>query len=48
VARAGATSVSQIDVCEREVAEQTNVLGVVLNQCRYASDEGYGTYTTGT
>jgi Mrp family chromosome partitioning ATPase len=48
VARAGSSSVSQIDVCEREVSEQTNVLGVVLNQCRYASDEGYDGYSYGS
>lgn len=47
VARAGSSSVSQIDVCEREVSEQTNVLGVVLNQCRYVSDEGYDGYSYG-
>jgi MinD-like ATPase involved in chromosome partitioning or flagellar assembly len=42
VAKADATSVSQIDACEREIAEHTNVLGVVLNQCRHAGDTGYG------
>jgi Mrp family chromosome partitioning ATPase len=42
VARAGATSAAQIDTCEREVAEQTNVLGVVLNQCRHIEDTDYG------
>lgn len=31
VARTNATRYSQLDVCEREVAEQTNVLGTVLN-----------------
>jgi protein-tyrosine kinase len=44
VARAGSSSVSQIDVCEREVSEQTNVLGVVLNHCRYGSDDAYEGY----
>ena len=34
------TSMSQIDLAERHVAELTNVMGIVLNQCRYAS----GTY----
>jgi Mrp family chromosome partitioning ATPase len=50
VARAESTSVSQIDACEREIAEQTNVLGVVLNQCRHAGDTdyGYGKYGYGT
>jgi Mrp family chromosome partitioning ATPase len=42
VAKAEATTASQIDACEREVAEQTNVLGVVLNQCRHAGETGYG------
>lgn len=31
VARTNTTRYSQLDVCEREVAEQTNVLGTVLN-----------------
>lgn len=29
------TPMSQIDVAERHVAELTNVMGIVLNQCRY-------------
>lgn len=43
VARAGSTTISQIDSSEREIAEHTNMLGVVLNQCRDA-DEGYEYY----
>ena len=39
VARAEHTKTSQLDQCEREVAEQTNVLGVVLNNCRHISPE---------
>jgi protein-tyrosine kinase len=35
VASAEETTVAEIDICEREVAESTNVLGVVLNKCRY-------------
>lgn len=31
IARANQTKYSQLDICEREVAEHTNVLGVVLN-----------------
>ena len=31
------TSMSQIDVAERQVADLTNVLGLVLNKCRYPS-----------
>lgn len=34
VARANVTRYGQFDVCEREVAQQTNVLGVVLNAFR--------------
>lgn len=41
MARAEETSIAQIDACEREVAEQTNVLGVVLNQCRHTEETGY-------
>lgn len=35
VIRAHKTAYGQFDVCEREIAEQTNVLGVVLNAHRY-------------
>jgi Mrp family chromosome partitioning ATPase len=42
IAKSEATSVAQIDACEREVAEHTNVLGVVLNQCRHTADTDYG------
>lgn len=35
------TTLSQIDVAERQVAELTNVMGIVLNKSRYVS----GTYT---
>ena len=31
------TAMAQIDVAERQVAELTNVMGVVLNKCRYSS-----------
>jgi Mrp family chromosome partitioning ATPase len=47
VAKAEATSMAQIDSCEREVAEYSNVLGVVLNQCRHIDDEGYDGYYYG-
>ncbi len=39
VAAAGSTTVSQVDICEQELAAQTNVLGVVLNKCRYLEKE---------
>jgi len=45
VAAAEQTSIKQIDLCEREIASQTNVMGVVLNKCRYMDPEhsyGYG------
>lgn len=35
VAAAEKTTIPQIDVCEKELAELTNVLGVTLNKCRY-------------
>ncbi len=45
IAGAETTSVAQIDACERELASQTNVMGVVLNKCRFvAKDSGYGSY----
>lgn len=46
VARAEHTTVSEIDKCEREVAENTNVLGVVLNQYRLGHDTS-GKYNYG-
>ncbi|MDI7860741.1 CpsD/CapB family tyrosine-protein kinase [Rhizobiaceae bacterium n13] len=41
VAAADYSTLNEVDVCERELAEKTNVLGVVLNKCRY-SPEKYG------
>ena len=41
VASANANSVSEIDEVEREVAQYSNVAGIVLNKCRYMQD-GYG------
>lgn len=41
VAAAEKTTVDEIDLCERELAAHTNMLGVVLNKCRYMS-KGYG------
>lgn len=35
ISRANTTKYSQFDICEREIAEHTNVLGVVLNACRH-------------
>ena len=45
VAAAGATTIAEIDACEREVAGQTEVLGVVLNKCRFPDETaGYDYY----
>lgn len=35
------SSLDDVDACEKEVAEHTNVMGTVLNRCRYAT-ESYG------
>lgn len=45
VARAENTRMARLDVCEREVSEHTNVLGVVLNNCRHVNNtEQYDMY----
>ena len=45
VAAAGATTIAEIDACEREVAARTAVLGVVLNKCRFSDEtSGYDYY----
>lgn len=41
IAAAESTSVAQVDEVEREVAQYTNVAGIVLNKCRFL-DEEYG------
>ena len=41
IAAAETTTIQEVDVCERDLASQTNVLGVVLNKCRYL-DRKYG------
>ena len=33
--------VAEADICEYELAQRTNVLGTVLNKCRYAQEK-YG------
>ena len=43
VAAAEQTRLDEVDKCEQDLAEQTSVLGVVLNKCRY-SGEDYGYY----
>lgn len=43
IAEAEQTTISQVDVTERQIAELTNVMGVVLNKGRYTDDTyGYG------
>ena len=46
VAAAEASTIAEIDRCERDLASQTNVLGVVLNKCRLSSEDTntYGYY----
>ena len=45
IAAAETTAMNRIDQAERQVAELTNVMGIVLNKCRYISDaEGYDYY----
>lgn len=45
IAGAESTTVKQVDLCERELASQTNVMGVVLNKCRFMEDaQGYYAY----
>ena len=39
IAAAETTRIEELDVCEREIAGVSNVLGVVLNKCRYATTE---------
>ena len=41
MAMAEKTTVSEVDVCEKDLSAHTNVLGVVLNRCRYSSGQ-YG------
>ncbi|WDR02932.1 CpsD/CapB family tyrosine-protein kinase [Devosia algicola] len=39
VVGAESSTVADIDVCERELQTHTNLLGVVLNKCRYKADQ---------
>jgi protein-tyrosine kinase len=46
LAAAESTTIKEIDRCEREIAGQTNVIGVILNKCRYMErDLGYDYYS---
>lgn len=43
VVAAESTTLPNIDTCEKELAQLTNVLGIVLNKCRYEDPSaGYG------
>lgn len=43
IAAAEESTIKQIDLCERELAERTNFMGVVVNKFRFAAPEyGYG------
>lgn len=45
VAAAEHTTIKEIDTCEQELAAHTNVLGVVLNKCRFSGRKyGYDYY----
>lgn len=45
VAAAEKTTIAEIDSCERDLAAHTNVMGVVLNKCRFIDPRaGYGYY----
>ena len=45
IAAAEYTKMADLDACERELAGVTNVLGIVLNKCRYeAPDASYKYY----
>jgi protein-tyrosine kinase len=46
LAKAERTTTAQIDFCEKEIAEHTNVLGLVLNECRHVDElnSGYDSY----
>ena len=41
LAAAEQSTMDEVDACEKELAAHTNVLGVVLNKCRYVG-KGYG------
>jgi protein-tyrosine kinase len=45
IAAADQTTTREVDTCERELASLTNVMGVVLNKCRFVGPEyGYDYY----
>jgi len=44
VVAAEANTINEIDICKRDLTERTNLLGVVLNKCRFFQ-ETYGYYS---
>jgi len=45
VVAAESTTIKEVDLCEQDIARQTNVLGVTMNKCRYLEEgQGYGYY----
>lgn len=46
VACAEKTKIREIDACEREIAENTNVVGIVLNQNRFPDEDAVYDYGT--
>ena len=45
VSAAENSTIKEVDICEHDLAERTNVLGIVLNKCRHTdSGHGYGYY----
>lgn len=44
IAGAETTTIKEIDSCERDLAAQTNVMGVVLNKCNYLGPEASYNY----
>lgn len=45
IAEAGRTNIKQLDLAEKQTSELTNVLGVVLNKCRYVQSDFTNDYS---
>lgn len=41
IAASEQSTLAEVDICEQELSDRTNVLGVVLNKCRF-TPEKYG------
>ncbi len=45
LAAAEHSTIKQIDICEQDIASQTNVMGIILNKCRFVDpDNAYDYY----